>query len=215
MAKERPAGRGFFITFEGGDGAGKTTQIKLLSEYFRSAGQTAIVTREPGGTPVGESIRALLLDPSSAMLPRTEALLYLAARAEHVERVIKPALAVGSHVLCDRFSDSTHVYQGIARGLDAGALLRLDAWAADGLTPDITFLLDAPPECLSGRRRKRGGPDRMEEEGLTFQRAVRAGFLSLAAQNTNRILVIDARQSIDKIQTAVRFHIKDKFPESK
>ncbi|MDR3348983.1 MAG: dTMP kinase [Acidaminococcales bacterium] len=207
MAKDRPGGQGLFITFEGGDGTGKSTQIKLLLEYFRGAGQAAVVTREPGGTPVGESIRSLLLDPLSAMSYRTEALLYLADRAEHAERVVRPALAAGFHVICDRFSDSTYVYQGVARGLDADALWRINDWAAGGLTPDITFLLDAPPESLSGRRRERGEPDRMEEEGLAFQRTVRSGFLDLAKKDAGRILVIDALQSIDQIQAAIRAYI--------
>lgn len=209
VLREKPQGKSFFITFEGGDGAGKTTQIRLLCEYFKGAGQDAVMTREPGGTSVGESIRALLLDPSSAMSHRAEALLYLAARAEHTERVIRPALAAGAHVICDRFSDYTFVYQGLARGLDAGELARLDAWAAGGLSPDVTFLLDAPPECLSDRRRQRGGADRMEKEGLDFQRAVRAGFLAIAERNPARVLVIDALQNVGQIQETVRSYLEN------
>jgi dTMP kinase len=215
MTKEKPTERGLFITFEGGDGAGKTTQIKLLSEYFLKAGQPALVTREPGGTPVGESVRALLLDPASAMSPRTEALLYFAARAEHAELVIRPALAARSHVICDRFSDSTYVYQGMARGLDKSELSRLNDWAAGGLLPDATFLLDAPPECLSSRRQNRGQPDRMEKEGLAFQRAVRTGFLALAEEDAGRIVVLDALRSVGEIQAIVRFHIESRFSGGK
>jgi dTMP kinase len=210
MEKAKPKDRGVFITFEGGDGVGKTTQSALLLEYFQAAGLSAVATREPGGSPVGDDLRALLLNPASNMSPRTEALLYLAARAEHAAGVILPALTAGAHVICDRFSDSTCVYQGVGRGLDAGELARLDSWAAVGLSPDVTFLFDAPPELLLERRRERGGRDRMEKEGLDFQRTVRAGFLALARKYPERILIIDALSDIGDIQAAIRACLADR-----
>jgi len=203
--------KGAFITFEGADGAGKTTQISRLLDYFKKRNRPALATREPGGTPAGERIRALLLDPAAILSARTEALLYLAARAEHVAQVIKPALCGGTAVLCDRFNDSTYVYQCLARGLLAEELMPMVLWASGGLAPDLTFLLDAEPACLSGRQRKRGQPDRLEREGLEFQRKVRAGFLALARESPERIVCIDALLDVDEIQAIVQNTVEKKF----
>lgn len=184
--------KGCFITFEGPDGCGKTTQLQLTAAYLEKQGRQVLCTREPGGVIASEEIRRILLDPKIPLQPRAEALLYLAARAEHVAEKIKPALAAGKIVLCDRFTDSTLVYQGFVRGLDMEGLQHLSRWAADDLTPDLTLLLDAPPQKLLLRRRIRGVKDRFENEGLAFQEKVRAGFLVLAHKEPERFKMIDA-----------------------
>lgn len=151
-------------------------------------------TREPGGSEAAERLRDLVLDPQLTMDERTETLLYLAARADHLAKVVRPALAAGQVVLCDRFSDSTLVYQGFVRGLQLTELMQLNAFATGGLEPDLTLLLDGDPERLAARREERGVTDRFENEGLAFQIKVRQGFLELAKANTQRIRVIDALQ---------------------
>lgn len=203
--------QGFFISFEGADGVGKTTQITLLIEYLKSKKRETFATREPGGTAVGEKVREILLDPSMEMEKRTETLLYLSARAEHVEKIILPKVKDGIIVLSDRFSDSTLVYQGMARGLDVDALIKINNFATNGLLPDLTFLLDAPVERLAKRMQKRGKADRIEQEGLKFQQLVREGFLQLAKSYLERIVVIDALESIEKIQETIRKSIDDKI----
>ena len=170
--------QGRFITMEGVDGSGKTTQLQLTARYLLDCGYELVTTREPGGTGMAERIRSLVLDADAAINARTEVLLYLAARAEHVETVIKPALAAGKVVLCDRFADSTMVYQGFVRGIETDKVKALCEFAADGLQPELTILLDAAPEALLQRRADRGVHDRFEQEGLDFQKKVRAGFLS-------------------------------------
>jgi len=208
MSKEK---KGFFITFEGADGVGKTTQINLLMDFFQGAGKASFATREPGGTGVGEKVREILLDPEMEMVKRTETLLYLSARAEHVEKIILPKVENGIIVLSDRFSDSTLVYQGIARGLDVDTLIKINDFATNGLLPDLTFLLDAPVEELAKRMQKRGKADRIEQEGLKFQQLVREGFLTLAKKYTERIIVIDALQSVEKMQKSIREVIYSKL----
>lgn len=203
--------QGFFISFEGADGVGKTTQITLLIEYLKSKKRETFATREPGGTAVGEKVREILLDPSMEMEKRTETLLYLSARAEHVEKIILPKVKDGIIVLSDRFSDSTLVYQGMARGLDVDTLIKINNFATNGLLPDLTFLLDAPVERLAKRMQKRGKADRIEQEGLKFQQLVREGFLQLAKSYLERIVVIDALESIEKIQESIRKSIDDKI----
>lgn len=203
--------QGFFISFEGADGVGKTTQITLLIEYLKSKKRETFATREPGGTAVGEKVREILLDPSMEMEKRTETLLYLSARAEHVEKIILPKVKDGIIVLSDRFSDSTLVYQGMARGLDVDTLIKINNFATNGLLPDLTFLLDAPVERLAKRMQKRGKADRIEQEGLKFQQLVREGFLQLAKSYLERIVVIDALESIGKIQESIRKSIDDKI----
>lgn len=195
--------KGYFISLEGADGCGKTTQLKLLAEELRRMGQEVITTREPGGTGLAETLRALVLDPELVLNARTETLLYIAARADHVEKVIKPALQAGKTVLCDRFSDSTEVYQGVVRGLPLDELHRLSAFAAGGIEPDLTILLDAKPELLAARREQRGVHDRYENAGLAFQKKIRAGFLLLAEKYPERIFKINALQDEAKVTSDI------------
>jgi len=167
--------KGFFISLEGVDGCGKTTLIKALSKRLTEQGYTVTSLREPGGAPVSEAIRALLLDPSyTDMAPRTEALLYASARAQVCEQIIRPALSSSDFVIADRFIDSTIAYQGYGRGLDIAFLQQLNALCTDGLTPDLTLLLDIDPKIAQLRRADReSGSDRLEQEGLLFQQRIR------------------------------------------
>ena len=185
-------GKGLFITLEGPDGGGKTTQAQQLASWFRLYGREVLITREPGGTETAESIRELVLDPALQLSPETESLLQLAARADHVSQVISPALEEGKVVLCDRFSDSTLVYQGILRDMDLDQLRKLNDFATRGLRPDVTLLLDGDPRELLKRRNDRGIVDKFELQGLAFQDRVRAGYLQLAQAEPERILVVDA-----------------------
>ncbi len=195
--------KGLFVTVEGPDGAGKTTQMARLADYLRCRGSRVITTREPGGTPAGEAIRAILLSPDMALGERAELLLYLAARAEHVRTVVRPALEAGHIVLCDRFCDSTLVYQSMVRGLPLETVQATNDFATGGLGPDLTFLFDADPVLLQARMGKRGGQDRMEQEGLAFQQAVRSGFLTLAARFPARIVTLDAGRGEDEVFLAM------------
>lgn len=197
--------RGLFITFEGVEGCGKSTQIERLRLHLEACGQRVLMTREPGGTPIAEAIRDLLLDPSHhAMSPSAELLLYEAARAQHVDERIRPALESGVTVLCDRFADSTTAYQGAGRGLPLNALEYLHLIATGGVWPDLTFVIDLPVEIGLERARARGRADRMEQEALAFHERVRQGFLELARREPARIRVIDGTQSIDEIAAAIR-----------
>lgn len=187
---------GRLITFEGIDGAGKSTQVERLAEYFSGRKMTVVKTREPGGTVISEQIRAILLDPGNRGLgDQTEVLLYAAARAQLIIEVIRPALAAGQVVLCDRFVDSTLAYQGAGRGIPRYELRPVMELATGGLEPDLTILLDLEP--VQGRTRVSRGrtEDRLEQETLEFYQRVRAGFLELAAENPRRIKTIDAAQS--------------------
>jgi dTMP kinase len=199
---------GFFITFEGADGSGKTTQLARLAAWCREQGYQVTLTREPGGTPTAERIRSLVLEPGLTIDTKTEALLYLAARAEHVAQVIKPALEAGQIVLCDRFADSTLVYQGLTRGLGLETMTQLNAFAAGGIKPQLTFVLDGAPELLAERRAKRGVEDRFELEGLEFQQQVRAGFLTLAQAEPERIKLIEALRPVDDVTEAILQQVK-------
>lgn len=188
----------FFITFEGIEGSGKTTQLLRLQDYLQTMGYQTVATREPGGCPIADAIRTLLLNPDNdAMAARTELLLYGAARAQHVTEVIRPALAAGKTVLCDRFADATTVYQGAGRGLDMSQLEAMNSFATDGLTPDLTLLLDYPVEAGLQRARERNRNDnllsegRFELEALSFHQLIRQGYLDLAARE-KRFCVIDA-----------------------
>ena len=196
--------QGRFITMEGVDGSGKTTQLQLTARYLLDRGYDVVTTREPGGTKMAERIRSLVLDADAAINARTEVLLYLAARAEHVETVIKPALAEGKVVLCDRFADSTMVYQGFVRGIETDKVKALCEFAADSLQPDLTLLLDAAPEALLQRRADRGVRDRFEQEGLDFQKKVRAGFLSQANAEPARIKKVNALQNTEAVQADIQ-----------
>ena len=192
----RPSG--LFIVFEGGDGAGKSTQAALLSERLEAAGRTVLRTREPGGTPIGEKLRALVLEHGHGDVdPRTEALMFAASRAAHVEQLIRPALAAGTAVVCDRYIDSSVAYQGIGRGLGPAEVLEINRWATGGLSPDLTILLDVAPD--TGRRRRTSGAlaeDRMEAEPDDFHARIRAAFLDLAGSAPDRYLVLDAGRPV-------------------
>lgn len=192
--------KGLFITFEGGEGAGKTTQIAKLAHAFEAAGYRVVVTREPGGTRIANRIRSLLLDPEmKGLVPLAELLLYEASRAQHVAEIIKPALAAGKVVICDRFADSSLVYQGAARGV-AGALVKqLNEVATGGLKPKLTFVFDLDPRIGLARVGARGILDRMEKEALSFHKAVRRGYLNLVKSDPRRCRRIDASQSRDAI----------------
>ena len=194
--------KGKFIVFEGIDGSGKTTQLKLLGEKLAARGYPLLYTREPGGTRVGELVRELLLNPQYVeLVPRAEALLYAAARAQHVEQVILPALARGKVVLCDRYIDSSLAYQGFGRGLDVPLLEQINRLAAAGLVPDRVLLLDF---CCDGGvdriSRSGRGADRIERENQEFHQRVRRGYLALAARDPRRYRVIDANRPIEAVQ---------------
>lgn len=189
--------RGLFITLEGPEGSGKSTQIRHLASALRKAGYFVVQTREPGGTPVAEAIRNILLLSSSreSITPQTEALLILAARSQHVAYLIRPALERGAIVLCDRFSDSTLAYQGFARGLNLGRLQAANDAATGGLRPDLTLLLDLPVSVgLTRRRAAAGKQNRLDRESERFHQRVRGGFLTLAKKSPGRIKVIDANR---------------------
>lgn len=199
--------KGKFITFEGADGGGKTTQVHLAAQWMRQQGYEVVTTREPGGTILAEKVRELVLDPSLPLNTTSQTLLYLAARSEHVEKVIRPALKAGKIVLCDRFSDSTLVYQGLAVGKawsEVVELLRLCCFATEGLEPDLTLILDGRPEVLATRREQRGVTDRYEEQGLDFQRRLRNGFLTLAEAEPARFTVVNAEGNTEEVAAAVQ-----------
>ncbi len=200
-----------FITLEGIEGAGKTTQIKDMVAFFESRGRTCTVTREPGGTAIGQKIRSILLDPEcSSMAALAELLLYNADRVQHVETVIKPALAAGKTVICDRFYDATTVYQGYARGLDIGLIMTLHALVLGGLKPDMTILFDLPTKIGLTRAWKaiRQGDrthreTRFEKEKLEFHEKIRAGYLDMARQEPSRFTIIDARQDPIRVKEEI------------
>lgn len=194
---------GKFITLEGIDGAGKSTQLEFLATALRARGLTVIVTREPGGTSLGERLRDLLLDQSATMHPETEALLMFAARREHLDKVIIPALNNGSWVISDRFTDASFAYQGGGRGLDWEKLAQLEQWVQDALQPDLTFYFDVPVELGRQRVSTLKTLDRFEQEQQDFFQRVRDAYLTRAQQFPVRIQIIDARQSVDEVKVAV------------
>ena len=199
-AADRP---GLFLTFEGGDGVGKTTQTRILAEALRVEGVEVLVTREPGGTDLGAEIRRLLLD-GDHIDPRAEALLYAADRAHHVATLVRPALERGAVVVSDRYLDSSVAYQGAARSRGAEEVRSLSLWATGGLLPDRTILLDADPALADRRTNGRGGRDRFERESDAFRAALREQFLALADAEPGRIVVVDAAQPIEAVTAAVR-----------
>lgn len=202
-----PSGRGLFVVFEGGDGAGKSTQVGRLVDALRAEGHDTLRTREPGGTPLGERVRELVLDPAHGPVDaRAEALLFAAARAAHVAQLIRPALAAGRTVVCDRFADSSAAYQGAGRGLGLDRVAELNAWATAGLVPDLTVLLDVPAGTGRTRREARDGTagDRLETEPDAFHDANRAAFLELAGRAPERYLVLDATRPAGELSAAVR-----------
>jgi dTMP kinase len=197
---------GLFITFEGIEGAGKTTQIRLLREYFQTQGKTVFTTREPGGDPVAEALRAVVLAADAPVTPITELLVFLAARAQHAERVLLPHLQAGEIVLCDRYIDSTVAYQGYARGHDLEWVRRLNAFVTDNLTPALTILLDLPVESGLSRQSDR---NRMEAETLDFHQRVREGYLSEARLFPERIRVVDAASSVEAIHAEILREVQE------
>ncbi|AEY90737.1 integral membrane protein with kinase activity [Streptomyces hygroscopicus subsp. jinggangensis 5008] len=208
-----PAANGFFIALEGGDGAGKSTQAEALAEWIRAKGHEVVLTREPGATPVGKRLRSILLDVSSAGLShRAEALLYAADRAEHVDTVVRPALERGAVVITDRYIDSSVAYQGAGRDLSPTEIARINRWATNGLVPHLTVLLDVSPE--TARERFTEAPDRLESEPAEFHARVRAGFLTLAASDPGRYLVVDAGQEPEAVTTVIRHRLDVVLPLS-
>lgn len=203
------AAAGRFITFEGGEGCGKSTQIRLLADRLRAAGKEVLLTREPGGTALAEKIRTLVREESDdPPNSRAETLLFLASRAQVVEGVIRPALESGTWVLCDRFADSTFAYQGYGRGLDLDELRRINSFATGGLAPDRTILLNVSPDVSAKRMRAREaatntGADRMEKAGDDFHSRLRRGFLELAAAEPERFSVIQADGGVEEVGEAV------------
>ncbi|MFI2607372.1 dTMP kinase [Kitasatospora sp. NPDC018619] len=209
----RGAGTGFFIALEGGDGAGKSTQAQALAEWIRGKGHEVVLTREPGGSPVGQRLRGLVLDVGNTGLShRAEALIYAADRAEHVENVIRPALARGAVVITDRYMDSSIAYQGAGRDLAATEVARISRWATGGLLPDLTVVLDVDP--TKARERFTEALDRLESEPTEFHQRVRAGFLALAAADPARYLVVDGSQAPGFVTTAIRHRLDRELPLS-
>jgi dTMP kinase len=204
-----------FVTFEGPDGSGKTTQINLLAEHLRRAGRSVLTTREPGGTRIGDGIRQLLLDMAhTEMHARAETLLFNAARVQLIEEVIRPALTAGAIVLCDRFADSTLAYQGYGHQQDIAELERLIEYATGGLRPDLTVYLDLPPS--EGIRRNRGQADgewnRLDAQELSFYQRVEAGYRQLIAQEPARWIAIDAARSREEVRQDVVRAVQNKLP---
>ena len=201
-----------FISLEGIEGCGKTTQLEYLRSFLEDKGYPYVVTREPGGTAIGEKIRSILLDPESKdLVPAAELLLYMADRAQHIDLLIKPQLADGKIVLCDRYFDATVVYQGFARGLDTKFICNLHRLLFEDLKPDITLLLDLPPRiglerawrALDGGNRS-DTESRFEEETISFHEKVRAGYLELARYEPDRFKIIDASQELNQVQSDIR-----------
>jgi dTMP kinase len=199
--------RGLFISFEGGEGCGKSTQLACLAERLSGLGHSVHVTREPGGTPLGERIRHLLKhdDAGRGMCAESELLLFAASRAQLVREVLLPKLNAGCHVLCDRFFDSTTVYQGVARQLPSAAVTSVNELAIGGLKPDLTFLCDLPADVGIARAKERGGEafDRMETEALAFYEAVRSGYLTLANKEPQRFHVVDGSATVETISERI------------
>lgn len=196
-----PAGKGLFITLEGGEGAGKSSLARGLKEKFDTLGIPVLLTREPGGTPKGENIRKVLLSGvASKMGPMTEALLFAAARDEHLKQIIRPALAEGQIVICDRFADSTRAYQGYAGGVERQLIERLDKIVVAETQPDVTFIIDVPPEKGLARVKQRAGrADRFESEEVDFHRKLRAAFFDIAGRFPGRCIVLDGEQTLEAV----------------
>lgn len=203
-----------FITLEGPDGSGKTSQINPLAEFLRQKGYAVFTTREPGGTPIGDQIRTVLMNlENTTMHPRTEALLFCASRAQLVEEVIRPHLAKGEIVICDRYTDSTLAYQGYGHGRDLGQLRLLLDYTTGGLSPDLTLLLDIETEQGLRRRQTAGGEwNRLDAYEIELHRRVRNGYLELARQEPQRWCVLDASQPAEAVQTALRELVMRRMP---
>jgi len=201
---------GSFITLEGPEGAGKTTQLKLLSKQLDQIGCKHIVTRDPGGTSLGKQIRRILLNPDNPVTPMTELLLYQADRAQHVDELILPALGNGTLVLCDRYVDSTRAYQGYGRGIDLELINTLSKMATGGLTPELTILFDIDSSAGLGRLHP-GGHDRLEREAIEFHHKVRDGYHQLAKQDPDRWVIVDASKPLTVVQEDLRKVLCERF----
>jgi dTMP kinase len=211
--------KGLFITFEGIEGSGKSTQVELLANYLKAHKKSVTLTREPGGTAIGDQVRKILLDPANnRLVPRAELLLYAASRAQHLEELILPELKAGRIVLCDRFSDATLAYQGYGRGLDLETIQSLDRIVTQGIRPDLTFLLDI--DAAAGLSRARGrnstrgleAEARFENEDLAFHERVRSGYRALAKQYPDRYRTVDASPAPEEIQNRIRKIMDDALP---
>ena len=194
---------GLFVTFEGPEGAGKSTQIRLLAERLKCEGMAHLLTREPGGTDIGGKLRELVLDARSRMSAMTEFLIYSASRAQLVGEVVRPALERGEVLVCDRYVDSSYAYQGYGRGLDMAQLRAVSEAATGGLTPDLTVLLDIDPDLGLRRAARVAEPDRIEQAGLEFHARVREGFLILAAAEPQRFLILEGAQAQELLAEAI------------
>jgi dTMP kinase len=206
---------GRFITLEGGEGVGKSTNLEFVRQHLNATGKSVTVTREPGGTPLGEQVRGVLLDHRhDGMSADTELLLMFAARAQHIAQLIHPALARGQWVLCDRFTDATYAYQGGGRGIAAERIALLETWVQGALRPDLTLLLDAPVAVGMARAGRRGTADRFEREELAFFERVRQSYLDRARRYPERYRVIDAGQALDAVQDQLRRTLDDFLQQS-
>lgn len=200
-----------FITLEGIEGVGKTSNRDYIKTLLEASGKQCIVTREPGGTPLGESLRALLLQHSDEqMSDDAELLMMFAARAEHINKIIRPALDAGQYVLCDRFTEATYAYQGGGRQLDVSKIADLESWVQGDLRPDLTIILDAPVEVGRERAGKRSAPDRIEKEKNDFFARVRNAYLDLAKQHPERICTVDASVSLEQVQQQIKQQLQDR-----
>jgi dTMP kinase len=194
------------ITFEGVEGSGKTTQVELLAAYLQEKGYKVLKTREPGGTALGEALRRILLQKDLHVVPLSELLVFMAVRAQHMEEVIMPALARGEVILCDRFADATHVYQGYGRGVDFGIIATLNRLVTKGVTPNLTVLLDC--EVTTGFGRKVAAKDRFEEEEAAFHERIRRGYIELAKEEPKRFFVIDGKGDVKAIHETIRSRVE-------
>lgn len=195
---------GLFVTFEGGDASGKTTQIGLLADWLKEQGKTVVVTREPGGSDLGNELRDIVLHRRGFIAPRAEALIYAADRAHHIHEVVRPALERGEVVLQDRYLDSSVAYQGAGRVLDPSEVREVSLWATEGLMPDVTVLLDVPADIgLARQASEERAYDRLEAEALEFHERVRDSYLAIAQENPDRVVVIDGTAAIGEVHRAV------------
>jgi len=201
--------KGLFITFEGGDGCGKTTQLNLTAKYFENAGKNVVITREPGSVGLGQKLRELLLHYDGDVAPTAEAFLFLADRAQHISKIVKPAIEEGKIVLCDRHTDSTVAYQGYGRGEDISQIKHLNNLATQGIKPDLTLVFDVSEEIAQSRVGNE--KDRMESAGNEFHKRVRTGYLEIAKQEPDRVKVIDANLSIEEVFEQVKKYIDEKI----